>query len=363
MEQVRRMMHESGAESGLRPPIRVLMVTSEWPTDDSGTAHFIVRQVKFLRALGVDVYVFHFRGGKKLGNYFRAWKQVRARIAQQNYDLMHAQFGQSGLLTWPKRLPLVVTFRGCDLLGVRKEKDGRKTFSGKCLQRLCQLNARRADAVILVSAHMRAYVPASAQVSIIPSGLDFDLFRCMPKEEARRRLGLPDSEHLVLFVGDPHEARKRYTLAENAVAILRRTLPARIILGWKVPHSTIPVLMNACDALIFTSCQEGSPNVVKEALACNLPVVSVRVGDVEQRLQGIAGCELCADERPETIAAGLEHVLRKGQRINGRSTVQELSEWVLTEKVIAIYRSVLETTAAPATNSRRAIGTAELVSR
>jgi len=75
--------------------------------------------------------------------------------------------------------------------------------------------------------------------------------------------------------------------------------------------------MSACDALVFTSMLEGSPNVVKEALACDLPVVSVPVGDVATRLRGVAGCELCADERPETIAAALERVLRRGGRAAG----------------------------------------------
>src|SRR5207248_2664939 len=83
---------------------------------------------------------------------------------------------------------------------------------------------------------------------------------------------------------------------------------------------------NACDALVFTSMQEGSPNAVKEALACDLPVVSVPVGDVAQRIGGVAGCELCPDEKPESIAAALERVLRRGIRAAGRAAVQDLDE-------------------------------------
>jgi glycosyltransferase involved in cell wall biosynthesis len=92
--------------------------------------------------------------------------------------------------------------------------------------------------------------------------------------------------------------------------------------------------------------QEGSPNTVKEALACNLPVVSVRVGDVPVRLRGISGCELCADDHAETIAAALERVLRRGSRIDGRSVMKPLDERVLTQRLIDIYRSVLPTTKA-----------------
>jgi glycosyltransferase involved in cell wall biosynthesis len=91
----------------------------------------------------------------------------------------------------------------------------------------------------------------------------------------------------------------------------------------------------------MTSIQEGSPTVIKEALACNLPVVSLAVGDVPQRLQGIAGCEVCADDRPETIASSLERVLLKGVRISGREAVSNLDERLLTEKLVDIYQSVL----------------------
>jgi glycosyltransferase involved in cell wall biosynthesis len=109
--------------------------------------------------------------------------------------------------------------------------------------------------------------------------------------------------------------------------------------------------MNACDALLVTSIQEGSPGVVKEALACNLPIVSLKVGDVPVRLKGIAGCELCADERPETIAASLQRVLARGERIQGRQAVQCLDERLLADQVIRIYRSVLPAARTPVLQS------------
>jgi glycosyltransferase involved in cell wall biosynthesis len=199
---------------------------------------------------------------------------------------------------------------------------------------------RCADAAIVVSEHMKPLLHPSVPAHVIPSGLDFRLFRPIPRDEARRQLGLPPDKRLVLFVGDPALPRKRYDLAQEAVAILNRTLPAELLLAWGAPHDDIPLFMNACDAFVFTSLQEGSPNVVKEALACNVPVVSVRVGDVPLRLKDVAGCELCADDRPETIAAALERVLRRNQRVAGRDAVRDLDEGRLTQQVIAIYRSV-----------------------
>jgi glycosyltransferase involved in cell wall biosynthesis len=318
------------------------MVTCEWPTPGhSLTAHFIKRQADFLRAAGVEVEVFAFKGAKNPFNYLKAWARFRLKSRRGPYDLVHAQFGQSGLLALPKRLPLVVTFRGSDLLGTVSDRSGRHMWASRIHQRLCRLVARRADARIVVSAHMKAYLPRSVEAEVIPSGLDFEFFRELPRDEARRRLGLPEGERLVLFVGRPTQARKRMWLAERAVEVLNERLPARLVVAWGVAHADVPVYMSACDALIFTSMQEGSPNVVKEALACNLPVVSVPVGDVVERLRGVGGCELCADERPETIAAALERVLRRGGRSDGRESVRGLDERLITDRVIRVYERVL----------------------
>jgi len=145
----------------------------------------------------------------------------------------------------------------------------------------------------------------------------------------------------VLFVGNPSVPRKRYPLACEAIEVVNRSLPTKLIVAWGMWHKDIPVFMNACDALLFTSMQEGSPNAVKEALACDLPVVSVPVGDVAQRIGGVAGCELCPDEAPESIAAALERVLRRGTRAAGHAAVQDLDERRLAQQVIDVYRSVL----------------------
>ncbi len=188
---------------------------------------------------------------------------------------------------------------------------------------------------------MQEQLPAIKTCHIIPSGIDFDLFRCVPGDDARRQLGLPADERLVLFVGNPEQARKRYRLARESVDILNQRFPARLVVAWGVPHTHVPIYMAACDALVFTSMQEGSPNVVKEALACNLPVVSVAVGDVEQRIGGVEGCELCTDDSPEAIASALERVLRRRKRVKGRRSVEHLSENAITQQVIAVYRSAL----------------------
>ncbi|MGH7508904.1 MAG: glycosyltransferase family 4 protein [Gemmatimonadales bacterium] len=321
--------------------IRVLMVTSDWLWNSwGGPAVFIARQAEFLRREGVQVDLFPFKAQRRLRNYAAAWREVHRRLEHGSYDLVHAQFGQSGLTALPRRVPLVVTFRGDDLEGIIGE-NGRYTPAGWLLRVLSRLVARHADAAIVVSEHLKRHLPSWVDAKVLPSGIDLDLFHPEPAGQARLRLGLPADQRLVLFVGNPGLARKRYGLAQAAVSIVNRSMPTRLVVGWERPHREIAALMNACDALVFTSLQEGSPNAVKEALACNLPVVSVPVGDVPIRLQGVEGCELCPDDRAEAIAASLERVLRRGERTEGRKAVNDLDERLLTRRLIGIYSSVL----------------------
>jgi teichuronic acid biosynthesis glycosyltransferase TuaC len=325
----------------MMPSMRVLMVTSDWLWNSwGGPAVFIARQAEFLRREGVEVDLFPFRGARDPRNYLSAWREVRSRIGQGGYDLVHAQFGQSGITALPKSVPLVVTFRGDDLEGIIGD-NGQYVASGWVLRGVSRMVARQADAVIVVSEHMKRYLPRSAAAHVMPSGIDLELFRPQLRDQVRTAIGLPLDERLVLFVGNPALARKRFALAQAAVDALGPGQPVRLIVGWEMQHRQIADLMSACDALIVTSMQEGSPNSVKEALACNLPVVSVPVGDVALRLKGVAGCELCPNDRVETLAAALGRVLQRRERIEGRSAVEHLNEVLLTRQLIGIYRSVL----------------------
>lgn len=335
-------MNDRTAPVGESEPLKVLMVTTNWPAPGGPrTSHFIKRQADFLQAAGVDVEVFHFQARKNLLSYLRAWFAMRSKLRTKRYDLIHAQFGQSGLMALPKRVPYVVTLRGSDILGTVSDRSGAYTLAGKINQRVSRMVAARANGVILVSAHMQEQLPGLANFHVVPSGIDFTLFRCMPRDEARRQLGLPLDKRLVLFVGNPAQARKRFGLARQVVDTLNERLPCELVVAWGAPHRDVPVYMAACDALLFTSMQEGSPNVVKEALACNLPVVSVEVGDVRQRIGDVEGCELCTEETPDKMASALERVLVRGKRVEGRKSVEHLSESAITERVIAIYSSAL----------------------
>src|ERR1051326_4365927 len=319
--------------------LRVLMISSEWPSaEHPRSGVFIEQQVRFLRNAGVDVEVVAFRGAKDPRRYVRAWIEVRRRLRANDHHLVHAQFGQSGLLALPKRLPLVVTFRGSDLQGI-VGRQGRYLWSGRVLRAASRIVARVADRIIVVSTSLVTYLPKSRASHVIPSGLDLDLFQPGAKQAARERLGLPPARRLILFGGNPEVAEKRFALAREAVDRLHRP-DVDLVVARGVLRELVPIYMNACDALLLTSRHEGSPNMIKEALACNLPVVSVAVGAVRSGLRKVRGCGLCGGDCPARLRRGIETVLADAGPFDGRSGVTDLDEADLCRRLIAIYREV-----------------------
>lgn len=317
--------------------MRVLMLTSVWPTPERPElAPFVVRQVNFLRKEGISVDVFSVEGHKRLDNYLRAWEKVRRLLSRRAWDLVHAQWAQSALTCLPAGLPLVVTFRGSDALGIPGR---RRTLPGWVLQRVGWVVARIASEAIVVAERMVDLLPRR-KYHVIPSGIDLDLFQPRPREEACARLGLNPARRHILFAAAPGNPVKRYSLARAAFDSLDSRYRAELVVASGVHPDVMPFYMNACDVLLLTSQQEGSPNVVKEALACNLPVVSTDVGDVAERIRNVDGCEIC-DSQPQALASSLARVLDAGKRVSGRNAVRQLDESLLTRKVIGVYERAL----------------------
>ena len=317
--------------------MRVLYVTSEWPTRDHfWAAPFIVRQVNALRGAGIDVDVFAFRGKRRLANYVQIYRDVQKRLQYEEYDVIHAQFGHSGLLvSLPKRLPLVVTFQGSELLGIYTSRGKYHPISYP-LRAAMQWVAFAADEVVLVAEHMRRFL-LRKDAHIIPGGIDLELFKPIAQDQARQQLGLDASQPLVAFVGSPSNAVKRYPLALAAMAQLPPELGAKLVTVNGVSPDLLPLYFNAADALLVTSKHEGSPNVVKEAMACNLPIVTVNVGDVEERLSNVSECSIVPSDDPAEIATRLTTVLCHRKRTNGWEIAQQLDSYVLAKRQIEVY--------------------------
>ncbi len=323
--------------------MRVLIVTTEWPRFDNDISGIHVEnQVNRLRAAGLNVSVFNFPGHKNPLNYIKAIIRFR-HLDFERYDVVHAHHGQSGIVALAqKHCPVVVTFHGSDLQGIR-DKNGQVTLSGYILRLSSQFVASRVNEIILVADHLAKYIH-NRPYHLIPAGMDLNLFRPTSMEEARSTLGIPKNKHLVLFVGNPARTEKRFWLAQRAVAILHETIPVELVTANSVPLEKMPLYMNACDILLVTSSTEGSPNTVKEALACDLPIVSTDVGDIRQRIESIEGCIVCTNDQPKVIALALKEALDRNERIKGRESVQDLDENFLIQKIIQVYEKAVSQT-------------------
>jgi glycosyltransferase involved in cell wall biosynthesis len=320
--------------------IRVLMITCEWPdTQNPYLVPFLVDQINSLRKAGVSIKIFSFRGSKNPANYIRAWSSVRKILKREQIDLIHAHFGQSGIIALPKLRPLIVTFHGSDVLGEYSPR-GTYTLASHLLRVVSKFVAFFSDEVIVVSDTLREKLLKKRPCHVIPCGINIDIFRPMDKIEARNQLHFSLDKQLILFAGQSEFPVKRFDLAKTAVSLLRDS-NIELLAVSNVPHNTMPLYMNACDALLMTSLHEGSPTIIKEALACNTPIVATDVGDVRERIGGVKGCIVCHDDQAKTIADALRQVLTDGPIDNGYIAAKSFELGVISQQIIAVYHQVL----------------------
>jgi glycosyltransferase involved in cell wall biosynthesis len=331
-------------EPEVRGGVKVLFVTNMWPDDERpwyGT--FIKTQADSLEALGVELDVVPIRGYASKRAYADAAGEMRRMTRANRYDVVHAHYGHAAVVGRLQRAaPLVISYCGDDLLGTPAEGGGitpRSRVEAGIFRRL----ARVAAATITKSEEMERALPAACRERnhVIPNGVDVDRFAPRGREEARRELGWDADDRVALFVGDPAIARKNYPLAEAACAVAaERVEGLRLQVAQGFAPAQIPTLMSAADALLMTSLWEGSPNVVKEAMAAELPVVAVPAGDVEERLRGVERCFV----RPydaDSLGAALAEAVSDGRSPAAREAVAALSLENVARRVMDVYEAAI----------------------
>jgi len=314
-----------------------------YPTDahpDDGT--FVAGQVESLRDAGIDVevlFVNRLATGRQV--YRNLAKTVRTSFEKMNPDLVHVMYGgvMSAVVTKAIReRPVLVSFCGSDLLGIRG--GAVQKLSARFGVAASKRAAVRAAGIVVKSENLLGALPRridNSRVWLLPNGVDLRRFSPMDRLECQRRLGWDASRGHVLFPANPTRPEKRFGLAEACVARLNENgADVELHVLRDVPHEDVPSWLNAAEAILVTSTHEGSPNAVKEALACNVPVVSVDVGDVRARIEGIDGCFI-ADPTPDDLAAKLGSVFERETPIDARTKMSEISVERVAEKLREIY--------------------------
>jgi teichuronic acid biosynthesis glycosyltransferase TuaC len=240
---------------------------------------FAKRTLPSVSALGVEVEVFHLTSRSNPIALFRLWLQARSVVARFNPQLVHAHYGSlTGLFACLLGRPKIITFRGSDVNGDPDLPWYRGIISGVATQ----LAAGLASGSIYVSEQLRRRLMFPGRETIcLPSPIDLDHFKPISKTECRSALSLPIEDKIVSFVTSSGRDMKRPALAKAVVDNLKKKGHKTRFLEIKnVDPIDVPKWLCASDCMIFTSSREGSPNAVREALACGVPVVSVAVGDV-----------------------------------------------------------------------------------
>ncbi len=278
---------------------------------------------------------------------------LRKEIDKIQPDIVHAQYGSTtalvGLLaTYRKKIPLVISFCGSDLIKV-SQRCIMKRFRHKLAVIISKFCAWYAETIIVKSINLYNALPeiVKKKTWVLPNGVDITRFRIISKKEARKLLLWSSESYVILFnkgwfnnvsVKDPE-------LVEAVFSILKTRMNNVVLkkIG-RVSYNKMPTYLSAANLLLVVSRSEGSPNIVKEAMACNLPVVTVRCGDVSERLKNVFPGEVVNSREPKAIANTILKVSKLGKKSNGRKEIkkQKLNITSISRSLIAIYKKTID---------------------
>jgi glycosyltransferase involved in cell wall biosynthesis len=228
---------------------------------------------------------------------------------------------------------------GDDLIGENRV-NGSYTLFGNLLVFINKWFAKKKYKTIIVKSTQMQKLIANSNCIVLPNGVDFERFYPVDKHEAKKKLGVRAQENIILFVSDPNRPEKNFKLAEKAHALLNDS-SCKLQVVNRVSPESLNLYYNVADVCLLTSFHEGSPNVIKEAMACNCPIVSTEVGDVKEVIGSTKGCYITPFE-PKEVAEKLKTALSFGKRTNGRQNIQHFECSVIAEKLINLYKRCIK---------------------
>lgn len=300
------------------------------------------RQAKSIMELGCIIETFAFENRRSLVGLLKGAIALRRKTINFRADLVHVHFAAAqavmAVLFSPK--PVVISFCGSDLLGNYKSS-GQKSWSGNLsilLSQIAALGARRCIAKTDELKQALWFSSCQNNCEVIPNGVNLDQFHSIPIDAARAVLGWAHNDPVVLFMDRKGAWVKDPLLAIAAFEKAKKRVPQlRMKIIEKEPPDRMPFLLNAADVLLITSRHEGSNNTVKEALACNLPVVSCSVGDIPERLKNVTS-SIIVSRDSDALAEALVNILRQRSRSNGREHIVNLSLDNVAQRILKVYK-------------------------
>lgn len=285
----------------------------------------ITEQARGLQNMGVEVSFFLVEE-RGVSGYLKGAFRLRRFLKDNHFEVIHAHYGLSAIMaSLAGARPLVVSLMGSDV------------FGSWWLLGLVRFFSAYVWPGVIVKSQQMAKRLGAGHAKVIPNGVDMTLFRDITREEARIKLGF-SGQRIILWPANPRREVKNIDLAKKAMALLKdQQVELKIISD--IPTELMPWYYNAADLVLLTSLWEGSPNVVKEALACNTPVVTTPVGDVSELLTGVEGCEICVPE-PECVAEAIKKVFHFGTGINGRVHLAGLDIDSISRRLVEEYLAV-----------------------
>lgn len=307
--------------------IKVLIVAS----DKGGKfAPFIEEQIAALEDYGV-VIVRYPVTRKGIIGYLREVPSLRRMIKRERPNAVHAHFGLSGLLANLQRMvPVVTTYHGSDI-------------NNPTTLRFSKMAIWLSKHNIFVSKRNINIGQPKKNYSLLPCGVNLQVLQDnYPKTERVEKI-LKEGKINVLFAGAFDNAVKDPQLAQQVIEILSHDIEQINLIELKgYTREEVAILMHSCNALLMTSKTEGSPQVIKEAMACGCPIVSVDVGDVAERIEGVDGCFVVKSREPAAIADALKKAVVFEGRTNGceRIIAMGLSNEQVVRQLLTIYQGL-----------------------
>ena len=288
---------------------------------------FILDQVQALQKESDCVFDFFGIQGKGIKGYLFNLGKLNKKIREFQPDLIHAHYGLSGLLAnLQRKVPVITTYHGSDI-------------NSPEVLRFSKLAIKLSKWNIFVSHNNISIAGVKRKFSLIPCGVDMDVFVEKDKQEARALLDMDSKKKYILFAGAFANKVKNYPLAKEAVDKLFGDVELLELKGYS--REQVCLLMNAVDVVLMTSFTEGSPQFIKEAMACGCPIVSVDVGDVAEVIDGVDGCYIVERDSAK-IALLLQKAIDCNVRTKGRDSIKLLGfdNRLVANKIINVYNSI-----------------------